>query len=409
MITPILKRAAGLDVHKKSVMATIQVEDEDGVISEQTKEFGTFAKDRRKLRAWLLRSKVEIVVMESTGIYWKRIYSALEDSGINIQVVNAQHVKKVPGRKTDVQDSQWLASLARFGLLKSSFIPPKDLRELRLITRYRIKVKGMLASEKNRLHKILEDSGICLGSVVSDINGASAKDIIAGLIDGKPVKELIPCVRGRLKAKIPSIIDALEDDLGKRHSLVLRIIKQHIRHLEDTIREIDTYLIKAMEPYREEWQILQTIPGVDAISAIILLVEIGTDMERFGSISRFCSWTGMCPGNNESAGKKKSGRIRKGNRIIRQLLCEVANAASKTDSQFKSKYTGLVIRRGHKRAIVAIGHKILRVVYALFKSKKPYHEPGIDYEALMVMKNAPRWITALKKFGYWPEDYKAAA
>jgi transposase len=404
MLEPIVKRVAGLDVHKMVIVATVLLTHEDGVTRKETREFGTFRKHRRQLARWLTRCGIELVVMESTGIFWKSIFETLEKAAIKTYVVNARHVKNVPGRKTDVMDSEWLATLARAGLLKPSFIPPKDLRELRLIGRHRMKLHGMLAGEKNRLHKILDDAGIRLGGVVSDINGVSAREMVAGLIENKPVKELVQCARGRLKAKMEELSDSLSESISERHRFLLRKVHAHIRSLENEIKEMDDYLFKAMTPYQEQWGILQTLPGVDKFSSAMLLIEIGTDMEQFGSSGHLASWAGMCPGNNESAGKRKNGRARKGNRSVRRVLCEVANAARKTNSQFKGKYQSLVIRRGHKRTIIALGHKILRVIYSMLKNNQPYWDPGIDYEALTVRRNAPRWLRALNKYGYLPAE-----
>jgi len=400
-LNPIVKSCAGLDVHKKMVMATIIVEQQDGNIKEVTKEFGTFPNQRKKLALWLSSNNIELIVMESTGVYWKSIYTALEEQNLKAYVVNARHVKNVPGRKTDVKDSQWLATLARFGLVKNSFIPPKELRDLRLISRYRTKSVNTLAGEKNRLHKILDDAGIYLGNIVTDINGVSSKAIIKGLIEGKSMRELLKCIRGSLKKKTPEFKEALESKLSKDHRLVLETIQDHIEYLESNIKKLDDHIFAVMEKsYKKYWEILQTIPGMSAIGAAIFIIEVGVDMTRFGSIKQFCSWAGMCPGNNESAGKRYSGRTRKGNNQIRQILCEISNGASKTDSQFKSKYKGLVIRRGHKRSIVAIGHKIMRIAYTLLKNEQAYQDPKVDYEALLVKKNAPRWVNMLKKFGY---------
>jgi transposase len=393
MLEPIVNRVAGLDVHKMVIVATVLLTQEDGETRKEIREFGTFRKHRRQLARWLNRCGIELAVMESTGIYWKSIYETLESAGIKTYVVNARYVKNVPGRKTDVMDSEWLAILARSGLLKPSFIPPKDLRELRLIGRYRLKLHGTLAGEKNRLHKILDDAGIRLGGVVSDINGVSAREMIVGLIEGWPVDDIVQRARGRLKATEP---------ISDRHRFLLWKIQNHIRRLEDEIQEIDDYLFEAMTPYKEAWGILQTLPGVDKFSAAMLIIEMGTDMEQFGSSERLASWASMCPGNNESAGKRKNGRARKGNRTVRRILCEVANAARKTNSQFKGKYQSLVIRRGHKRSIIALGHKLLRVIYSMLKNNQPYKDPEIDYEALIVQRNSPRWLKALDKYGYLP-------
>ena len=409
MIDVIVKRCAGLDIHKMSVTVTVIVESDDGSLEVETKEFGTLRTQRRKLARWLLSKRVEVAAMESTGNYWMSTYRTLEGAGIRTQVANARHVKNVPGRKTDVNDSQWLASLARCGLLKSSFIPSVDLQEVRLVGRYRLKQQSMLASETNRMHKVLDDAGIRLGGIVSDIKGVSAREMIAGLVEGQSINEIVGCARGRLKSKIPELREALDEPLSERHRMVLRSAMEHIQRLEQEIAKFDEYLIASMSPYQKQWELLQTIPGVDATSAALIIAEIGVDMEHFGNPKRLASWAGMCPGNNQSGGKRKSGRTNKGNQVLRRLLCQVANAAIRTKSQFKGKYEDLVVRRGHKRTIIAIAHKILRVIFSLLRGEQPYHDPGIDYEALTVGRNAPRWIKALVKFGYIEEPQKKPA
>lgn len=396
MLETMIRCCAGLDVHRRQVVSTVIREG-----SKEAREYSTFHRELQELAHWLQREQVELAVMESTGIYWKAIYAALEDAGIETRVVNARHVKQVPGRKTDVQDSEWLAELARCGLLRSSFIPPRDLRELRLLTRYRRKLTGMLSAEKNRLHKVLDDAGIRLGCVVSDIDGISARAMVEALIRGGSTPEqMAEKALGRLQKKKDALQLALEGEISDRHRLVLKKILLHVKWLQRQIVTIDGQIVAAMKPYEEEWKLLQTIPGFDILSAAMLLAEIGVDMARFASRDRLCSWAGMCPGNQESAGKKKSGRTRKGNAYVRSLLCEAANSAKKTQSQFQGLYKGLVIRRGHKRAIVAVGHKILQVVYVLLSRKEPYRDPEIDYEALVVHRNAPRWLEALHKYGY---------
>ena len=393
----IVQRSAGLDVHKKIIVVTILLEQPDGTVNEETREYGTTYKACEQLSDWLLSHDIQLSVMESTGIYWKNIYAALEKEGLPVSVVNARHVKQVPGRKTDVKDSQWLARLARYGLLRGSFIPPKDLRELRLIARYRTKLKGMMASEKNRLHKTLDDAGVRLGNVVSDISGVTATEIIAGLVEGKSIDELLDCTRTQLKKKKSELRAELEGELSRRHLFLLKKLQKHIAYVENELRDIDDYLFTAMQPYQKQWEILQTIPGIDAVGAALLIIEMGVDMEQFGSREQCCSWAGMCPGNNESAGKRKSGKTPKGSKQLRYLLCEAANAASKTECQFKYKYKSLMIRRGHKKAIVAVGHKMLRVIFSRLKTGEVYQDPVIDYEALVVKKNAPRWIRMLRK------------
>ena len=394
----IVQRSAGLDVHKKVIVVTILLEQPDETVKEETREYGTHYQACEDLADWLSSQNIELSVMESTGIFWKNIYAALEKRGLRVSVVNARHVKQVPGRKTDVKDSQWLARLARYGLLKGSFIPPKDLRELRIIARYRTKLTGMLASEKNRLHKTLDDTGIRLGNVVSDISGVSATEIISGLIEGKSIDELLACIRGRLKNKKEDLRAELKGELSARHLFLLKKIQAHIAYITKELGEIDEYLFAAMQAYQKQWDILQTIPGIDAVGAALLIIEIGVDMEQFGSREQCCSWAGICPGNNESAGKRKNGKTPKGSKQLRYLLCEAANAASKTDCQFKHKYKSLMIRRGHKKAIVAVAHKMLRVIFSRLKAGEVYQDPQISYEELVVKKNAPRWIRMIRKY-----------
>jgi len=404
MLQTLIHCCAGLDVHRLLIVATILKTLPDGRVEKTVREFTAFRRSLQQLARWLKDEGVELAVMESTGIYWKAVFEALEDEEIEAIVVNARHVKNVPGRKTDVMDSEWLADLARCGLLRSSFIPPRDIRELRLLTRYRKKLSGILSGEKNRLHKALDDCGIRLGAVVSDIDGVSAREMVRALLKGNcSPKEIARLARGRLQSKMEELELSLDGRISDRHRFLLETILRHIEGLQHEIQEIDRQVFAAMQPYEGQWQLLQTIPGMDQISAAMLLVEIGVDMSRFGSRERLSSWAGMCPGNNESAGKRKSGRSRKGNRYVRAILCEVANAARKTDSQFKGLYQGLVIRRGHKRAIIAVGHRILEVVYLLLSKKEPYRDPCVDYEALMVKRNAPRWIQALRKYGYLHE------
>lgn len=403
MITGLVKCCAGLDVHKATIVCTILQETSEGNIRKEMREYSTFQQDLQKLAQWLKEESVELAAMESTGVYWKIVYQALEDEEICAMVVNARHIKNVPGRKTDVKDSEWLAELARCGLLRASFIPPRDLRELRLITRYRCKLVGNAAAEKNRLHKILDDCGIKLGCVVKDIDGVSARRMIKALIEGQKTREEIAELAvGTLRRKKTQIIEALDVKISDRHRSLLARISKHMQWLESEIKDIDAQIVTAMEPYRPEWQLLQTIPGIDQMSAAMLLAEIGVDMSRFGRSERLCSWAGMCPGNNESARKRKNGRTRKANRQVRRLLCEVANSANKTRCQYKGFYKSLVIRRGHKRAVIAVGHKILKVIYSVLKNKKPYKDPEIDYEAVLVQRNAPRWLKALQKYNYLP-------
>jgi len=404
-LTPIYKRVIGLDVHQAQISACAIVEQADGSSTLERREFGGFKRDRKALAEWARGIGPDVVVMESTGIYWKSPYAALESVGIVAWVVNARHVKAVPGRKTDVADAQWLATLARAGLLRASFIAKADLRSLRHIARQRQKLGGMLASEKNRLHKLLTDAGIRLGVVVSDLHGQSARAMVKALIAGKTVPEVLSLASNRLRASREDIFEALQaEEITPAHRFVLTEIMAHIEELEQRIARFDAELLRSLvgAGYEAALRLLQTLPGIDLIGAAMLLVEIGSDMSVFGSAQRLASWVGMCPGNNESAGKRKSGRIRKGNAWVRRLLCEFAQAAARSRCAFKGKFQALNVRKGHKRSTVALGHKMLRTIYAMLSKNTHYVDKTVDYEALMVARNAPRWLQMLTKHGFVP-------
>ena len=378
-LSPLHRRVAGIDVHRMLHVVTVLIEQPDGSVSKHSREFGGFKRDCRALAAWLAEMQVELVVMESTGIYWKSVFSHLENAGITAWVVNAHFIKHVPGRKTDMLDSEWLAVLARFGLVRGSFIPPKDLRELRLVSRYRRKLSATCASQINRLHKMLDDGGIKLGAVVADLDGVSARAMVRGLIQGHSPDTLLAHARGALKRKT------------------------------DQLADIDAYLLRAMQPYAWAHSLLQTIPGIDQIASALILIEIGDDMTRFASPQRLACWAALSPGNNESAGKRKSGRTRHGNNTIRYILCECANAARMTRSTLAAKYRSLMVRKSHKKAIVAVAHKIIRLIYILLSRRQPYLDQAIDYAAMSAQKNAPRWIKQLKAIGKWPAANCASA
>ncbi len=403
------RRVAGIDVHRMQHVVTVLLEQPDGSMQRETRQFGGFRRDCRELAAWLVELRIELAVMESTGIYWKSVYAHLENAGVTAWVVNAHRVKHVPGRKTDVADSEWLAVLARFGMLRSSFIPPKDLRELRLLSRYRRKLGAMRASEINRLHKILDDGGIKLGGVVSDMDGVSARAMVGALITGQPIEQMLDLARGKLKQKREDLRASLDGDLSARHLFVLGHIEAHIRTLQTQLAEIDAYLLDAMQPYAWAHPLLQTIPGIDEIAAALILIEIGDDMSRFGRAESLACWTALSPGNNESAGKRKSGRTGHGNSVIRSILCECANAARSTKSTLAAKYRSLMVRKSHKKSIIAVAHKMIRLIYVLLSRRQPYIDQAIDYAAISATKNAPRWIKQLRKIGRWPTPKTAAS
>ncbi|MEK7614956.1 MAG: IS110 family transposase [Patescibacteria group bacterium] len=305
-MNPILTRCAGLDVHQKSVTCTVLRMDFEKESQKETRTFATFKDELQRMATWLKQEGALRVVMESTGIYWRSVYEVLEAQEITASVVNARHVKNVPGRKTDVADSEWLADLCVYGLVRASFIPPKDLRDLRMLTRYRRKLVEQKASEKNRVQKVLESIGLRLNNVISDIDGVSARRMIDAIIAGSSVpEELVELCHKRLHSKKETLKRALVGEPTDRHRFILKQIRDHIRWLEDSIYEIDEQVVTAMQPYMKEWELLQTIPGINTMSAAMLLSEIGVDMEAFGSADALSSWAGLCPGNHETAGKKK--------------------------------------------------------------------------------------------------------
>jgi len=399
-LTPMHRRVIALDVHQAKITACAVVEYEDGRLEVVLRDFGAFKRDRRALAQWALEIAPQVVVMESTGVYWKSPFAALEAVGIIAWVVNARHVKAVPGRKTDMADAQWLATLARAGLLRPSFIPPLLMRELRLVARQRQKLVGMCSAEKNRLHKVLVDAGIRLSVLVADIHGTSARAMIKALINGQPMHEVLDR-KGRVRASRDELFEALSpEQFGAVHRFVAEEIMQHIEQLEQRIARFDEYLLQGLKAYEPQLKLLQTIPGIDVQGAAMLLVEIGADMSVFGSAERLASWVGICPGNNESAGKRKSGRIRRGNAWVRRLLCEFAQAAARTRCALKAKFESLTIRKGHKKSVVALAHKMLRTIYAVLGNGVHYQDKTVDYEAQSVARNAPRWLKMLRKHGF---------
>lgn len=399
-LSAVYRCVAALDVHQAKLTVCVLSENDLGEVVTQIREFGGFKRDRREMAAWVASFQPELVVMESTGIYWKSPYAALEWYGLKLAVVNARHVKQVPGRKTDINDAQWLAILARSGLLRGGFVPPRHFREYRLIARQLQKLTGIASGERNRLHKLLTDAGIRLSVVVSDLSGKSAQAMIKGLLASETPEQLLAYADPRLKASPDELREALEGDLSDSHRFVIQELMAHLEELDAHILRFRQTLLSHLSPYQVILQNLQTLPGIDEFSAAMILVEIGDDMAAFGSPAKLASWAGVCPGQNESAGKRKSARARKGNPNLRRILCEAANAASRTRCGLQDKFKGLLIRRGRKRAIFAIAHKLLKTVFLLIQRGDYYRDAQTDYEALSVQRNAPRWIKKLIQFGY---------
>jgi transposase len=291
--------------------------------------------------------------------------------------------------------------LARSGLLRGSFVPPEQLRNLRQVSRYHESLTGDLAAEKNRLVRVLSDAGIRITAVVSDAHGVAATAMIDCLLDGGTPEQALEFA-GRLKAPRDELLAALEGDLSKEARFVALKLREHIRFLRSQLADLERELFAGLQPYEAAMNLLMTIPGIDQLAAARLLVEIGEDMQAFGSSGRLAKWCGVCPGNNESAGKRHSGKTTKANRSVRSLLCEIAHAAARTTSQFKTRFQDLVARRGIKRAVIAIAHQVVRIIFVLLSDRVPYRDSTVDYQALAVKKRAPRWIRQLKKYGLLP-------
>jgi transposase len=372
---------AGLDVHKDSVVACVRRVDPKGKVQQETRTFGTTTGQLLELGDWLAQQQVTHLAMESTGVYWKPIWNLLEDQ-FQILLVNAQHIKQVPGRKTDVKDAEWIAQLLQHGLLRGSFVPATPQRELRELTRQRRQLIGAKASVANRIQKVLEDANIKLGSVASDVLGVSGRDMLRAMIAGEADPAVLAdLARRKLRSKIPELQLALKGRVTAHHRFLLGLLLEEVEQHEAWIGRLSERIAEVLPvPFAEAVQRLATIPGIDERAAENILAEIGTDMDQFPSAGHLASWTGMCSGNRESAGKRQSGRTTKGNRWLRATLVQVAWAASHTKGTYlAASYRRLAGRRGKKRALVALGHTILVIIYHLLKDQTTYRDLGPDY------------------------------
>lgn len=371
---------AGLDVHKKTVVACVRRVESNGRVRNSVRTFGTMTCELLALSDWLAAEGVTHVAMESTGVFWKPVYHLLEDR-FEMLLVNAQHVKQVPGRKTDVKDCEWIAQLLQHGLLRGSFVPPQPLRELRDLTRHRAKLADERTAVVNRIHKLLEDANIKLASVASDIMGVSGLDMLWSIAEGQDDPgRLADLARKRLRGKIPALKLALEGKVTEHHRFLLKMLLEQVGNLNGFIHQLNERIEECTRPFAQEIERLSQIPGVQRTTAENILAEIGLDMKQFPTAGHLASWAGICPGNHESAGKRKSGKTTKGNRWLRRALTQAAWAAQATKGTYlKAQYRRLVPRRGKKRAIVAVGHTILESVYHMLAKGMSYHELGPDY------------------------------
>jgi transposase len=398
----LIERSAGLDVHQASVVACRLICAPGTPAQKEVRSFGTMTRELEALGEWLAAEGVTHVGMESTGIYWRPVYAVLEGR-FELIVGNARHIRNVPGRKTDVKDAEWIAELVCHGLIQPSFVPPKPLRELRDLLRYRRKLVEDEAGERNRLQKLLETANIKLASVASDVLGVSGQAILRALIVGTAsAEEMADLARGRLRRKRAELVFALEGRVEEHHRFLLAMQLRRVEVAEEDIATLDRRIAEKLEPYSVEMALLIQIPGVDWLVAAVLIAEIGTDMSVFLSAAHLAAWAGVCPGNHESAGQRKRGRARKGNVHLRTILVGAAVCASRAKGSYlRDKFYRLKARRGALRAALAIAHKLLIIAYHVLARRVPYRELGAAYldqnQQVQIAANLKR---RLERLGY---------
>ena len=398
----VYERCCGLDIHKKTVVACLIIPGSSRKTQKAIRTFGTMTDDLLVLADWLAEHEVTHVAMESTGVYWKPIWNLLEDR-FELLLVNAQHLKAVPGRKTDVKDSEWIADLLRHGLLKASFVPDRPQRELRELTRYRTALLQDRAAEVNRLQQTLEGANIKLAAVATDVLGKSGREILAALVAGDTAADaLAQLAKGRLREKIPQLERALTGRVGPHQRFLVARHLAQIDAFDETVTQVSAEIAERLRTVDDDLERLDTIPGVGRRTAEVIVAELGTDLERFPTAGHAASWAGMCPGNNESAGKRKSGKTRKGNPALRTALAEAAHgAARKRACYLAAQYHRLAARRGKKKALIAVGHTILVIAYHLLTRATVYHDLGPTHFDQRDRDRTHRHLVArLEKLGY---------
>lgn len=399
----VIERCAGIDIGKATMTVTVRTPGSKGGRRQETRTFGTVSSQVLELRDWLVAEGVTIAAMEATSDYWRPVFYLLEDA-VQTWLLNAHHLKTVPGRKTDVKDAEWIAQLVEHGLVKPSFVPPPPIRELRDLTRYRKTIIEERTREIQRLEKLLEDAGIKLSSVASQTLGVSGRAMIEALIAGeRDATVLAELAQRRLRRKIPELREALLGRFGDHHALLAREMLGRIDACDATIVRLSKEIEVRMRPFREQIDLLITIPGVAHRTAEVLIAETGGDMNVFGSAERLASWAGVCPGTHESAGRRRSGRRRKGNKWLAAALVESAYAAARTKNTYlAAQFWRLAGRRGKKRAAVAVGHSILVIAYHLLDRREPYADLGGDYFATRLSGHAHvrRLVAQLERLGH---------
>jgi transposase len=398
----VYQRCCGLDVHKDSVTACLVVPGSKGTPSKEVRSFGTTTGALRELAQWLAEAGCTTVAMESTGVYWKPLYNLLEGQ-FDLLLVNPQHIKAIAGRKTDVKDAEWIADLLRHGLLKGSFVPDRERRELRELTRYRISLVQERARELNRLQKVLEGANIKLGSVVSDIGGVSARLMLEKLAAGSTdVSAIAELAKGRMRDKIPQLEKALTGSIREHQRFVVARQLAHIDALDELIQQSTVEIEARMSPLQDAVERLDSIPGVGREVAQAIVAEIGVDMSYFATSAHLASWAGLCPGNDQSAGKQGSGKIRKGNKWLKAILVQAAQSLNRShNSYLASLYHRIASRRGKKRAAIAVAHAILVIAYHLLSRQDVYRELGAAYlDQRNTEATKKRLVRRLEALGY---------
>jgi transposase len=408
----IVERACGLDVHQKTIVACVLVGAAGERPKKEVRTFGTTVSDLEELSRWLEERAVTHIGMESTGVYWKPVYAVLERADRELIVGNAHHIKNVPGRKTDVKDAEWIADLVRHGLIAKSFVPPKPIRELRDLMRYHRKLVNVRSGERNRLLKLLETANIKLSSVATNVFGKSGMAMLEALAAGQDSGEaLADLAQGLLKKKMPALRKALQGRVEAHHRFILRVQLDRLKGIEADLARLDAFIDEKMAPYRVEQNLLEDIPGVGAYTARTIIAEIGVDMSVFKTEHRLASWAGVCPGNNESAGRRLSGRTRKGNVHLRTALVEASmSAVRKKGSYLRSKYYRLKSRMGVKQAAVAIAHKILIAAFRILADGTLYRDLGEAYlDTVRKERSTHQLVRRLEALGFQVELKPATA
>ena len=398
----VYERCCGLDVHKKTVVACVLVTSADGVVQRTVRTFATMTADLLALDDWLRAQEIIQVAMESSGVYWQPVYNILEE-GRTIILVNPQHMKAVPGRKTDVKDAEWIADLVRHGLLQPSFIPPQPIRDLRELTRYRKALIQQRAQEANRLQKILESANLKLAAVATDVLGKSGRQMLEHLLGGEQDPEVLAeLARGRLRAKLPALRQALEGRVRPHHRVLLQSLLEHIEYLEASLVRLTREIEQCLAPYAEAVALLHTLPAMGETSAAVIVAEIGVDMSRFPSAKHLASWAGVCPGNRQSGGKRLSGKTTQGNAWLRAVLGEVAWGLARTsDNYLSALFHRIARRRGKAKAIMAVSHSLLVIIYHMLREKRPYTDLGPDYFTHLDRARIERQhVRRLEQLGY---------